>query len=163
MIVNLFSTILVQGNLIGISSTLISAKWWILRKFLNMSCLDFIWCQEEHRNAGAWSFVGPRFQNIVGVKVFTVHLIVYTSSFILVICIFVFVNSQYILHLNRSGFVCRQFTTRVDGPSWRVTGFHYPSPLAELTGRLQAWAVYTRRPSKRNGNRSPVNSGRQLG
>jgi len=32
-------------------------------------CLDFVWCQEEHRNAGGWSFVGPRFQNVVGVKV----------------------------------------------------------------------------------------------
>ena len=32
-------------------------------------------------------------------------------------------------------------TTRVDGPNWRVTGFHYPG----------------------NGYRSPVNSGRQLG
>ena len=35
-------------------------------------------------------------------------------------------------------------TTRVDGPRWRVTGFHYPSTRAVLTG---------------NGNRSPVNSG----
>ena len=35
-------------------------------------------------------------------------------------------------------------TTRVDGPSWRVTSFHYPSTWAMLTG---------------NGNRSPVNSG----
>ena len=35
-------------------------------------------------------------------------------------------------------------TTRVNGPSWRVTGFHYPSTWAELTG---------------NGNRAPVNSG----
>jgi len=33
-------------------------------------CADFIWCQEEHRNDGAWSFVAPRFQNIVGIKVF---------------------------------------------------------------------------------------------
>jgi len=33
-------------------------------------------------------------------------------------------------------------------PSWWVTGFHYPSTRAVLTG---------------NGNRSPVNSGRQLG
>ena len=41
-------------------------------------------------------------------------------------------------------FVCRfnrctlylspVFTTRVDGPSWRVTGFHYPSTRAVLTG-----------------------------
>ena len=35
-------------------------------------------------------------------------------------------------------------TSRVDGPSWRVTRFHYPSTSPVLTG---------------NGNRSPVNSG----
>ena len=35
-------------------------------------------------------------------------------------------------------------TTRVDGPSWRVTGFHYTLTRTVLTG---------------NGNRSPVNSG----
>jgi len=39
-------------------------------------------------------------------------------------------------------------TTRVDGPSWRVTGLHYPSTRAVLTS---------------NKNRSLVNSGRQLG
>ena len=30
---------------------------------------DFVWAQEEHRNAGAWSFVAPRFENVVGVRV----------------------------------------------------------------------------------------------
>ncbi|XP_040582261.1 probable 2-oxoadipate dehydrogenase complex component E1 homolog [Lepeophtheirus salmonis] len=29
---------------------------------------SFIWSQEEHRNMGAWTFVSPRFQNIVGVN-----------------------------------------------------------------------------------------------
>ncbi|KAK3092434.1 hypothetical protein FSP39_002811 [Pinctada imbricata] len=29
---------------------------------------DFIWSQEEHRNMGAWSFISPRFENLVGVK-----------------------------------------------------------------------------------------------
>ena len=29
---------------------------------------EFIWSQEEHRNSGAWSFVAPRFENLVGVK-----------------------------------------------------------------------------------------------
>ena len=42
------------------------------------------------------------------------------------------------------------FTTRVDSPSWRVTGFHYPStwavltgafPLAELTGRVDGSSI----------------------
>ncbi|RUS74783.1 hypothetical protein EGW08_017450 [Elysia chlorotica] len=27
---------------------------------------QFIWSQEEHRNMGAWSFVNPRFKNLVG-------------------------------------------------------------------------------------------------
>lgn len=29
---------------------------------------EFMWSQEEQRNMGAWSFISPRFQNIVGVK-----------------------------------------------------------------------------------------------
>ena len=29
---------------------------------------SFIWSQEEHRNMGCWSFVSPRFENIIGVK-----------------------------------------------------------------------------------------------
>ncbi|XP_046352176.2 probable 2-oxoglutarate dehydrogenase E1 component DHKTD1, mitochondrial isoform X1 [Haliotis rufescens] len=29
---------------------------------------EFVWSQEEHRNMGAWTFVAPRFQNIVGVQ-----------------------------------------------------------------------------------------------
>ena len=28
----------------------------------------FVWSQEEHRNMGGWSFVAPRFQNILGVQ-----------------------------------------------------------------------------------------------
>ncbi|XP_071504973.1 2-oxoadipate dehydrogenase complex component E1-like [Diadema antillarum] len=27
---------------------------------------EFIWSQEEHKNMGAWSFVAPRFENLVG-------------------------------------------------------------------------------------------------
>ncbi|XP_059162546.1 2-oxoadipate dehydrogenase complex component E1-like [Physella acuta] len=27
---------------------------------------EFIWSQEEHRNMGAWSFVNPRFRNLIG-------------------------------------------------------------------------------------------------
>jgi len=62
-------------------------------------------------------------------------------------------------------------TARVNGPSWRVTGFHYPStravltgawfPLAELTGRVNgpcSRVMETGHPSSR-----AVNSGRQLG
>lgn len=32
------------------------------------SARDYIWSQEEHRNMGAWFFVDPRFQNLVGCK-----------------------------------------------------------------------------------------------
>ena len=32
------------------------------------NCRKFIWCQEEHRNSGAWSFVEPRFRNLVGIS-----------------------------------------------------------------------------------------------
>ena len=32
------------------------------------NCQEFVWCQEEHRNSGAWSFVEPRFRNLVGLK-----------------------------------------------------------------------------------------------
>lgn len=28
----------------------------------------FVWSQEEHRNMGAWSFVFPRFRNLVGIS-----------------------------------------------------------------------------------------------
>lgn len=36
---------------------------------LEINFVDFIWSQEEHRNMGAWSFVSPRFENILGKKV----------------------------------------------------------------------------------------------
>ena len=39
------------------------------RNFLNVLFLEFLWCQEEHRNMGAWSFINPRFQNLLNVKV----------------------------------------------------------------------------------------------
>lgn len=29
---------------------------------------EFIWCQEEPRNGGAWTFVEPRFRNLVGLN-----------------------------------------------------------------------------------------------
>jgi len=29
---------------------------------------EFVWCQEEHRNQGAWSFVHPRFENLLHIK-----------------------------------------------------------------------------------------------
>lgn len=37
-----------------------------LKKYPNSK--EFVWCQEEHRNMGAWSFVNPRFQNLLNVK-----------------------------------------------------------------------------------------------
>ena len=29
--------------------------------------LEFVWSQEEHQNAGAWTFVKPRFENLLGI------------------------------------------------------------------------------------------------
>lgn len=37
-----------------------------LQKYQNAK--DFIWCQEEQRNQGAWSFVNPRFKNLLNVN-----------------------------------------------------------------------------------------------
>lgn len=37
-----------------------------LQKFPGVK--EFIWSQEEHRNMGAWSFVAPRFENLLGIK-----------------------------------------------------------------------------------------------
>jgi probable 2-oxoglutarate dehydrogenase E1 component DHKTD1 len=41
-----------------------------LRKVLNeyKNAKEFVWAQEEHRNMGAWSFVSPRFERILGVR-----------------------------------------------------------------------------------------------
>ena len=30
--------------------------------------LEFVWSQEEHQNAGAWTFVKPRFENLLGIR-----------------------------------------------------------------------------------------------
>lgn len=38
-----------------------------LDRFSNAKTI--IWCQEEPRNMGAWSFVKPRFENLIGRKV----------------------------------------------------------------------------------------------
>ena len=38
-----------------------------IKKYPNAK--EFLWCQEEHRNQGAWSFIDPRFKNIVGFHV----------------------------------------------------------------------------------------------
>ena len=41
-----------------------------LRKVVGQykNATEFVWAQEEHRNMGFWSFVGPRFQNILGLR-----------------------------------------------------------------------------------------------
>ncbi|KAI0220198.1 putative 2-oxoglutarate dehydrogenase E1 component DHKTD1, mitochondrial [Lamellibrachia satsuma] len=36
-------------------------------KYVNAK--EFFWSQEEHSNQGAWSFIAPRFENIIGKKV----------------------------------------------------------------------------------------------
>ena len=38
-----------------------------LTKYSNAN--EFVWSQEEPRNMGPWSFVSPRFENLLGVKV----------------------------------------------------------------------------------------------
>lgn len=38
----------------------------VLKEYKNVK--EFVWSQEEHRNMGAWSFVSPRFENIIGIK-----------------------------------------------------------------------------------------------
>ena len=35
-----------------------------MKKYPNAK--EFLWCQEEHRNQGPWSFINPRFANIIG-------------------------------------------------------------------------------------------------
>ena len=37
-----------------------------LKKYKNAT--SFVWSQEEHRNMGCWSFVSPRFRNILGLE-----------------------------------------------------------------------------------------------
>ena len=65
-------------------------------------------------------------------------------------------------HVSKARFPLPELTARVNGPSWQVTGFHYPSTRPVNSASENA------RPSTRpvltgNGNRSPANSGRQLG
>ena len=36
---------------------------------INILIIEFTWSQEEHRNAGPWTFLSPRFANLVGCKV----------------------------------------------------------------------------------------------
>lgn len=38
----------------------------VLKAYRNAK--EFVWAQEEHRNMGAWSFVQPRFERILGVR-----------------------------------------------------------------------------------------------
>lgn len=37
--------------------------------FQSSFCTAYVWSQEEHRNMGAWTFVQPRFENLIGKKV----------------------------------------------------------------------------------------------
>lgn len=39
----------------------------VLNQYKNAK--EFVYAQEEHRNMGAYSFVAPRFENILGIKV----------------------------------------------------------------------------------------------
>ncbi|KAG8230977.1 hypothetical protein J437_LFUL003936 [Ladona fulva] len=50
------------------------SKYKKAKKFVNKYLMEylslqvFIWSQEEHQNMGAWSFVRPRFENLIGIK-----------------------------------------------------------------------------------------------
>lgn len=45
---------------------------WSLYTLYFFFCAAFVWSQEEHRNMGAWTFVRPRFENLIGQQVKTV-------------------------------------------------------------------------------------------
>ena len=51
-------------------------------------------------------------------------------------------------------FPLPELTARVNGPSWRVTGFHYPSTRAVLTGDRFPLAALTRAVNSGSGNRA---------
>ncbi len=38
----------------------------VMNQYKNAS--EYVWAQEEHRNMGAWFFVQPRFENLLGIK-----------------------------------------------------------------------------------------------
>ncbi|CAI5453121.1 unnamed protein product [Caenorhabditis angaria] len=40
----------------------------LINGFSSVNRSQFVWSQEEPRNAGAWTFVNPRFENALGVK-----------------------------------------------------------------------------------------------
>ena len=37
--------------------------------YFSLFISEYMWSQEEHKNMGAWFFVAPRFENLVGQKV----------------------------------------------------------------------------------------------
>jgi len=51
-----------------------------------------------------------------------------------------------ILSRPKARFPLPELTARVNGPSWRVTGFHYPSTRAVLTGARFPLALLSTRP-----------------
>ena len=67
------------------------------------------------------------------------------SVFTVFILCFVFYSSTH--GTRKARFPLPELTARVNGPSWRVTGFHYPSTRAVLTGARFPLAELTGRPS----------------
>lgn len=41
----------------------------IIGKLISEIPAEFVWSQEEPRNQGCWTFVAPRFRNLLGVDV----------------------------------------------------------------------------------------------
>jgi probable 2-oxoglutarate dehydrogenase E1 component DHKTD1 len=40
----------------------------VISKYKNVKKSEYIWAQEEHRNQGTWTFVSPRFEHVLGIK-----------------------------------------------------------------------------------------------
>ena len=65
----------------------------LVQKYPNVK--EHIWCQEEPRNGGAWSFIEPRFRRLVGL---VISLINFKMNF-LIIC--TFINLQNLRYSGR--------------------------------------------------------------
>lgn len=92
----------------------------IIKHTISFWCIfvsAFIWCQEEPRNMGAWSFIKPRFVNLIGypVKSFSISLVIELMQ--------VFVERDLKIPEEVFSFSTRTFCFRsrsVGEPPWHV-------------------------------------------